>query len=349
MRIRLHACGLCALLAFAPSSVHADSIASVSWLVVGSERVGQAAEFSEAVNTFGYSEANAVSATATSSASISTIDIWQSETAYSEAYGAASVDNLTLKARAHVTGTVQNTLNAVRSCDPTVVPCPIHWISSGGVWQDFMFESLAFAQASDNVSITASSATPAWFRMTFDVEGTHTRLVDYPTPALAGGNGGGYRLATMLHDTTLSLEHGSSWTSLYSAVSDPVAGGLNEVVPPTVTPVVSTVTTPRIGITGQGAHFILNLQTLVRFGANNVDDGRLVFALVNDYGNTVTLRGVEVFDANDALISDAVVTGASGYLYPLLGAAPPPAAVPEPAVLVLVGLGTFVVGRRLRR
>ena len=67
------------------------------------------------------------------------------------------------------------------------------------------------------------------------------------------------------------------------------------------------------------------------------------------YFNTLTLGAIEVYDLNGVLDPDAFVRGASGITYNNT-LVTPPAAVPEPATLLLFGAGaSYFAARRSRR
>lgn len=105
---------------------------------------------------------------------------------------------------------------------------------------------------------------------------------------------------------------------------------------------------PRFDIGADGTATInLWLSSLVEMELLNLDAGALEFLLDSDFSNTVTFRGLEVYDAAGNLLPDAIVTGSDGTRYSTLGS--PVQSVPEPASLTSLGAGLTAIASLARR
>jgi hypothetical protein len=137
----------------------------------------------------------------------------------------------------------------------------------------------------------------------------------------------------------LTVEGTDYILGIAAAGAGPGAGGL--VLGPLSTPIPFTSIggTASVPVTGL-------LDTRSQCGAFASVNGALFCSSLADLSDTAIVSGIQVLAADGSIVAGAGITAASGTDYNDLS--PTPAAVPEPASLVLVGSGLLTLMRRVR-
>lgn len=342
-----------ASLSLLPASAQADSLTLLRFTGRGVE-----AEVTEhgpvsgpAINTYGVYDLESEDPSTGLQASSTTTARWNSKTADAESNMFASVNGLNLKTRAHLEGGIAPS-DVIVNCP--YVSCRPDNYDADWNWESFSFESYAEALASDRGSIVSPTSTPSSFRLVFDLDGLNTSYADFFNVNATSHTftGGGYEVPEFLLESLFAYNSEGwghdAYSDLHYYRSDEGSTDFNpQITGAPVTDVASVVTDGLI-VGANGAWDInLWLYSRARAEFTNLDAGRLLFLLESDYSHTVTLRGFEVFDAQGRLLPDAVVTGADGTVYRTLTGGP--TSVPEPASVLLVGLGLMAAAGRRRR
>jgi hypothetical protein len=121
--------------------------------------------------------------------------------------------------------------------------------------------------------------------------------------------------------------------------------GVNGELPPVNLGLPATWST-RIPYNASTANMLLNMR--VDVGTSDACSGLCTELAAGSFGHTFVLTNIQVLTLAGALVPNAFVVGQSGITYN--NTAPGPTAVPEPASVLLVGLGSLgVVVLRRRR
>jgi len=261
----------------------------------------------------------------------------------------AEVNNTLLKIRSHLEGVLQTNFVSGPTCFPNPnvpggVTCDGEPLVTGN-WKRLEADASVRAAISDAVSLTHVTSNISGYRMVFQIDGTDVKFLDtLPNPGtiLFGGTGGGYLLEFLYQGVHLNVNN----QTIFSAEdrTDGTILGLNPAVPRTSTPRPAVAFSPVISVTnGIPSPVNIEMSSLLKVALDNLDAGRVVFELEQDYSRTVHI-GFEVYDDAGRLLPDAVVTGLNGERYTVRTTA-----IPEPAGLAWVGGAAIAaVGRRGR-
>lgn len=262
----------------------------------------------------------------------------------------AEISNTALKIRSHLEGVLQTNFVSGPTCvpDPNVpgaVTCDNAPLVTGN-WKRLEADASVRAAISDAVSLTHVTSNISGYRMVFQIDGTDVKFLDtfptFPNLGTIGGTGGGYLLEFLYQGVYVNCNN----QTIFSAVdrTDGTILGLNPAVPRTVTPRAAVGFSPFIPVkNGIPSPVNIEMSSLLKVALDNLDAGRVLFELEQDYSHTVHI-GFEVYDDAGRLLPDAVVTGLNGERYTVRTTA-----IPEPAGLAWVGGAAIAaVGRRGR-
>ncbi len=218
-------------------------------------------------------------------------------------------------------------------CPPTIIV----------PWWSIQLTSVVGASFEDVIIIESAAST---FALTFQLEGTRSMVIG---PANGNPNVGAYELAQSSERLDFNgIIDGQSFRLQNNAFG--FAGGDSfGVTMDSHLPESTILSTPRMPVIPGGNVIGAGLMLTNVFEAVNYDNGNLLIDLASDYGNTAKLVGIELYDANGIRITDARITSQLGWDYPVLGAVPPTASVPEPAspwLLAACGIAAFARKRR---